>query len=141
MAWISPVTSRTSTSKYNFSDVNRVDNNTQYLRDYIEDELLLPLVLPETYTTKDNTGLGYASMINELENNINAIRDYLGYDPTGWATLNATWLGNSYAFIYTNANDLEENQELLKTELENIQGSQIKVNEPLAICGNIPPRF
>jgi len=90
-SWQTPVYDRTNTSKYNASDTNRVDNNTRYLEEY-------------------------------METNINAIRDALGYDPLDWNTLYEDWTAvTNDRFLYTDANNLEENQAILKLNFEQIE--------------------
>jgi hypothetical protein len=141
MAWQTPVTTRTSASYYNFADVNRVDNNTDYLVDYISTYLGTSLTLTYNFTTKDNTSFGKASLINGLEENINLLKNYLGYSPVGWQTLNESWTGDSYSFVYTNANNLEVDLSLVKSDVEERVSSLLYCGEALAICGSIPPRF
>jgi hypothetical protein len=58
------------------------------------------------------------ALINLLENNINAIKNVAG-TPTGWITLLETWeAGVKDTFIYSDANNLEQDQTLLKTMVE-----------------------
>ena len=148
MAWQSTTTDRTESSYYYSSDVNRVDNNTQYLRDYIETNLGTSITLPHSYSTRNNKSFGKATLINQLEENINTLVTYLGYQPSGWAVLNMNWfgatatrVGNAYDFIYTNANNLEVDLDLIKADLEERVSALMYCGETLAIAGMNPPRF
>lgn len=117
-SWITPVTDWNASEYYNFADVNRVDNNTRYLLEYIQTNIGYVLSL-DTYTTQDINSMGTSALINLLEHNINAIRTAIGNDPLNWVTLNELWAGGS-SFSFTNANNLESDLVALKTTLENI---------------------
>jgi hypothetical protein len=128
--WITPVIDRTSSSVYNATDVNRVNNNTRYLLDY-ELRLLGYTANLSTYIERTTSSLGLASLINLLEHNINALRDALGYNPDNWVSLVELWSGNEgfNNFNWQDANNLEQNLQTLKTNFENtVQG--------LRYCGN-----
>lgn len=141
-SWQSITTDRTANSYYNFSDVNRVNNNTEYLREYINDNLGTYVIFGYTFTAKNVNSFGRQSLINGLENNINSLVTYLGYQPAGWATLSENWTdSNKYDFIYTNANNLEVDLNLIKEDVEERVGALIKCGESVAICGKIPERF
>jgi hypothetical protein len=116
--WITPVINRTASSYYNSTDVNRVNNNTRYLLNYELRTLGYTAIL-SSYTEQTTSNLGFASLINLLEHNINLIRDALGYSPNGWIQLLEVWQ-LSKTFYSTDANNLEQNLQLLKTNFENI---------------------
>ena len=117
-SWITTVTDRTEKSKYNATDVNRVDNNTRYLEEYLETNIGAIVDL-STYTTKDKTSLGKASLIELLEKNINTVKDFFGYDPLTWVTLAEDWAGGD-SFLYSDANNLEKNLDTIKLNFEQI---------------------
>lgn len=117
-SWVSPIIDRTATSYYNYTDPNRVDNNTRYLEEYVEAYIGYTINL-EAYTTSTKTTLPTNEQINLLERNINEVRDALTYDPSGWITLDESWVGGD-TFVYTDANALEQNLSTLKTNFENI---------------------
>jgi len=120
-SWQTPVYDRTNTSKYNASDTNRVDNNTRYLEEYMESNIGYTVDL-DTYSTATVSTLPTVDTINTLESNINAIRDALGYDPLDWNTLYEDWTAvTNDRFLYTDANNLEENQAILKLNFEQIE--------------------
>jgi hypothetical protein len=119
-SWETPITDRTQASYYNYTDPNRVDNNNRYLEEYVEAYVGYVIDL-EAYTTATKTTLPTVETINLLERNINEIRDALTYDPNGWVTLGEDWTaGTKDAFDYEDANNLEVNQVILKTNFENI---------------------
>ena len=128
MAWITSVTDRTSSSYYNITDANRVDNNTRYLESYAESNLNFNITLDD-YTTATVDTLPTVALINLLENNINTVRDGLTYDPLSWVTLLENWIKDTNdVFIYTNANNLETDLDLLKLNFE-------QINDGLRKCG------
>ena len=122
-SWETPVTNRTSTSKYNYTDPNRVDNNSRYLEEYIEANIGYPITL-DAYTTQTVNSLPTNALINLLEGNINAIKDAIGFTPTGWQALSEAWAGGQ-AFLFTDANNLETDLTLLKTMAENIYAAMV----------------
>lgn len=118
--WITPVTDRTSESFYNYTDVNRVDNNIRYLKEYVDANVGLVATL-QTYTTQNNSTYGTSELMNLLESNINTVKEVLSYDPPSWVTLAESWVGNnSDDFTYINANNLEQNLATLKYNFEQI---------------------
>jgi hypothetical protein len=123
LAYITSITNRDNTSKYNVSDTNRVDNNTNYLADFLLSELAIPTTLPYTYATQVNTNWGRFSLINGLEENINEVLTNLGVTPLGWITLLEAWASGDYTFIFTNANNLEQDLDLLKDTSEKMVAS------------------
>jgi hypothetical protein len=127
-SWQTPITDRaeidvinkTSKGYYNYTDPNRVDNNTRYLEEYVEANIGYTITL-SAYTTSTVSTLPTVAQINGLEANINAVRDGLGYDPADWITLNEDWEAEvNDEFLYTNANNLEQNLLTLKENFEDI---------------------
>ena len=127
--WLTPVTNRTSSSYYNSSDTNRVDNNSNHLRHYALYYLLInPTLL--SYSVKYKESLPTNGTINRLEGSINALKDtVIGANPITWVTLDENWQGDSYGFLYTNANNLEANQ-------ANLLSTFIKIYESQRYCNN-----
>lgn len=119
MAWVEPIYNRTSTSKYNTTDTNRVNTNTEYMADYLNTNGLGIIAL-EAYVTPTTASLGRVEVINLLERNINKLSAYLGTPPL-YTVLNAGWGGiDGYSFMYNHANRLEQNLQVLKDIAENI---------------------
>lgn len=127
--WQTTVTDRTSDSYYNASDTERVNNNNEYLKEYANDYLDIAVTLLG-YTTKTKSSLPRNGTINRLEGSINALKDtVVGTDPLNWITLDENWQGDSYGFLYTNANNLEVNQ-------ANLFEVFIKIYESQRYCNN-----
>lgn len=142
MAWILPVYDRTDQSYYNKSDIDRLNNNITYLKDLIE-AYTSTILVPATTETITKKSFGRASLINTIESNINLIKDYLGYSPLGWVTLTEDWISKVYDFVFTNANNLERNLELLNIELTYIVTflEYYRCGSPRIICGGGFPIF
>ena len=122
--WLTPVYDRTSSSYYNFGDTNRVADNNIHLAHYALYYLLIDPTLAG-YTVKYKDSLPTIGTINRLENSINSLKDtVIGSNPVGWITLNENWVGDTYSFVYTNANNLEKNQEILLSYFYKIYQSQ-----------------
>lgn len=129
MAWVAPVTTWTSAGYMNFADFNRIEANTDYLRDYITTNIGTAPATTGIKTDWDNTGLPYANVINKLEGNVQALRNIFTGDPTGWQTLITTWKTLD-AFDYADANRIETDLGLLKTMAENVVAG-------LLYCGDV----
>lgn len=102
-SWITPVTSWTSGSYYNFSDFNRVENNIAYLQEYL---VSLGYAVPAVtvITARTNTSYDQVSSINRIESNLNTIRNNF-YTPTAWSPT-ITWTAQT-KFTDTIANRWE----------------------------------
>jgi hypothetical protein len=143
MSWVTPITNRTSTSKYNATDINRIVDNIIYLQSDILSNLLNNVTLPYTISTQTTSSLGYASLINHIEANINVLYDYFNSTFQNWVTLLETWSGNSYSFMYTNANNLELNLLILYTNLQQMKAflDFYRCGSSRVICGGGFPTF
>ena len=119
MAWETSIYDRTNISTWEYTDPNRVDNNSQYLKDFIEINIGIIVTL-DAYTTQTINDLPTVGLINLLEKNINIIKDSSDI-PSNWITLYENWVaGTNDIFIYTNANNLEIDQYLLKIMFESV---------------------
>lgn len=125
MAWITPKTDFTADDYYNYSDFNRVENNTNYLRDYLI-SLGYKVPLIEIKTNRDNINIDFLSSMNRIEDNIEVIKNTFIKSSEH---LNKAWtLG--LGFSYLDANRLEENLRYLKYYSERVPDSYI-------YCGTI----
>lgn len=110
MAWQTPKINWLLTDYYNFADLNRVENNTQYLANmlgnYLGQTITLNVVLNRTMTRFE-----YFDSLNRIESNIALLVSKL-YTPIGWEASKTTWSSNQ-AFGYSDANRLERNLFLL----------------------------
>jgi len=93
MAWVTPVTDWVTTDYINFSDFNRVEGNTEYLKDELVNSFGKSISIT-TDETWDNTGTPYYDEINRMESNINTIKTNW-VEPTGWVTPKTDWVTDS----------------------------------------------
>jgi hypothetical protein len=127
VAWITPKTDWAVSDYYNYADLNRVENNTDYLADYIATFAAHPS-LTSIKTDWAKTDLVFKAVLNKVENNIAALRSTLAATPTGWITLVTDWESLD-KFDYIDANRLETDLVLLKQMAENITAALLN-------CGN-----
>lgn len=110
MAWITPKTDWLASDFYDFSDLNRVENNIEYVR------LRLGVIgysVPSMTFIKDRTNKSYdlLSSINRIESNIDQLASSFVYPP-GWLPL-VFWQPDT-KFTEYHANRWESNVSLLK---------------------------
>ncbi len=134
-AWQTPVTSWVATNYYNFGDLDRVEQNTEYLRD----EFLLlgygaattTFVYPRTRTSFNQ----YKTDLNRIENNIKALADAT-WEPVGWTTPITDWASVSQGFGFADAIRLEQNLLYLYNMLQNLEDAYLYCGDAQAsICG------
>lgn len=111
MAWLNPKTDWGKTDYYNADDLNRVENNTLEVANYLRN-ILYTIPLENTITDRDTTSIDFISSINRVERNIDAIKNYF-LTPPGWVNKKVWILG--IGFDYTDANRLESNLNSLYT--------------------------
>ena len=137
MAWITPTLDWdgvTAGKKYfNYEDWNRVENNTEYLKDAIEVMGYTP-AMGAINTSWDNTGIPYKSVLNRIEGNILALKD-ASFEPLVWEAPKTNWVSAYDAFDYDAANRLENNLYNLKIMFEEIQAAYLQCGHPQSICG------
>lgn len=134
MAWTTPKTNFTATDYYNFSDINRVESNTEYLYN-----LLLSIgysaSVSSFISTRINTAIEYYDSLNRVEGNIKALKD-ASYQPIGWLSPKINWQSVVDNFSYIDANRLESNLDNLKTMIDNIISGYLYCGDTLtSICG------
>lgn len=73
MPWMTPKTDWTANENYNALDINRVEINTQHLRDYLAS---IDYPVPQITTVTNRTEVSYdtVSSINRIEANIERMR-------------------------------------------------------------------
>lgn len=123
-SWIAPKTNWTSSDFYNYADLNRVENNTEYLKDYFSNLGYVPSTTTIT-TNRTKASIEYFDSLNRIESNIKAIKE-ASFEPVGWIEPYTTWVSVSKIFSYVDANRLESNLVFLKTMIENIE-AEIKI--------------
>ena len=105
MAWITPKTDWDSDDYYNYGDLNRVENNTDYICDLINTHFIT-LTLT-TILTRDNSSIDFYDSLNRIENNILTLKNSL-HEPIEWVEPKTTWQSLDF-FNYVDANRLEDN--------------------------------
>ena len=109
MAWINPVLNWTKEDTYEAIDLNRVENNTEYisslLSQYGYTRGITTIVKNRTITSYDDI-----VSINRVESNLDKLK-HCFYTPTDWRN-SKTWIANM-KFDYSDAYRYENNLNLL----------------------------
>jgi hypothetical protein len=126
MAWITPKTDWTTEDYYNYGDLNRVENNTDYLKTELNNLGYLPSI-NTINTARDNTTIEFYDSLNRVESNIKALKDS-SYEPLSWITPQTDWASVSQPFSYIDANRLENNLLNFKTMVD-------RLKEDIRYCG------
>lgn len=121
VAWIEPKVNWTSTDYYNYTDLNRVENNTNEVANFLR-SIYYDIPSLTTVTNRDYNSIDLVSSINRVESNIQAIKDnfisIVGYEPR------KVW-GNGQTFGYKEANRLENNLSLMWKWSKVVKNNQI----------------
>lgn len=121
---ITPKTDWTSDDYHNAEDLNRVEYNTQFVAEFLEN-IGYTIPLDTVITNRTIDYIDFISSINRVEQNLDSIRENFitppGYEPM------KTWT-NKMGFSYKDANRLENNLELLYEWAKNVY-------ENLKYCG------
>ena len=106
---ITPKLDWTKDDYYNADDLNRVEANTQFIKQYLES---IYYIVPAESFVVDRTlsYLDFLSSINRIEENINIIKNSF-LTPPGWQNKKTWTLGKG--FSYLDANRLENNLDIL----------------------------
>ena len=113
MAWQTPKTDWDTSDYYNYSDLNRVENNTSEIADLIATYATRPGIV-STNTSRTKTSIEYYDSLNRIENNISLLKDAIT-EPENWETLKTDWVSVVEIFDYSDANRLENNLSELYT--------------------------
>jgi hypothetical protein len=132
-SWTTPVTDWTSSDYYNYGDVNRVEGNTEYVKDLLISAGYSPS-LASIVKTWANTSILFYDDLNRIENNIKALKD-CSYEPLNWITPVTDW-ATLDVFDYNDAIRLESNLYELKTMVDNIISAFLKCGTFKAGQGN-----
>jgi hypothetical protein len=103
--WINPKTNWTNEDYYNAEDINRVENNTLEVANYLND-LQYVISLETVKTDRNMTSIDFLSSINRIERNIDTIKNNFLIPPDYQNKKNWT-LG--MGFSYLDANRWENN--------------------------------
>ena len=108
---ITPKTNWVASDYYNADDLNKVEANTQYVAEYLENmSYIMPVLVINT--GRDITHIDFISSINRVEDNIESIKNKF-ITPIGWQDKKNWVIGKG--FDYMDANRLETNLYLLYT--------------------------
>lgn len=142
-SWTTPITDWDGVSVnrtyYNFGDLDRVEENTEYLKDEFETIGYNSNTTTFTYP-RTNASIDFKDSLNRIESNLKAIKDAT-YAPLLWETPKTDWVSVLDFFGYTEANRLEKNCLGLYTMLNNIIDSYMPTGHPSAVCGKGNVRF
>lgn len=135
MPWQTPKTDWVITDiDYDHEDLNRVEDNTLYLKQLFKEIGYTATFTPGTVWSPNNC-LIYAEDWERIEQNIKNIAD-ASYTPSlNWETPKTNWTAILDSFDYTSANRLEKNLETLYQQYQNILSAYIYCGDPLTICG------
>ncbi|GLC88708.1 hypothetical protein LYSBPC_18350 [Lysinibacillus piscis] len=106
--WIAPKLDWSSSDFYNFEDLNRVENNTEVIADFVRYFIAGPPL--NTVYNRDMKHIDFADSLNRIESNQHLLRQRL--TPAGWLPNKLDWKAND-AFSYIDAHRLEHNLNLL----------------------------
>ncbi|MEC1177611.1 hypothetical protein P9B03_03870 [Metasolibacillus meyeri] len=106
--WIAPKLDWVSSDFYNFEDLNRVENNTEVVADFVRYFIAIPPL--NIVTNRDMQYVEFADSLNRIEGNQNLLRQRV--TPVGWLPNKLDWKAND-AFSYIDAQRLERNLNLL----------------------------
>lgn len=120
MAWITPKINFTHEDYYNYSDFNRVENNTRELRDYLN-SLGYNIPSLNIIQDRDNRYIDFLSSINRIENNIEIIKNNF-IEPPWYAKKD--WIFG-IGFSYMDANRIERNLDQLMSYGKKLEKSFI----------------
>lgn len=101
--WIHPKTDWTGEDYYNFKVLNRVENNTEYLKELLN--ILGHNIDIDTMSNRDIKHIEFAESLNRIESNINKLKIY---PILNWIPVKTDWQDND-PFSYKDANRLENN--------------------------------
>ena len=130
MAWIKAKVNWTKDDYYNFGDLNRVENNTEYLKDEFLSIGYRPSITL-VVKNRDNTRFEFYDDLTRVESNILALKN-ASYQPLEWIIPKVNWQDLD-AFDYNDANRLEKNLVELKATMELIEASLPRCGS--LICG------
>lgn len=99
----------TSEDYYNFEDLNRVENNTLEIANYLR-AIQYTIPLETVKTDRDMTSIDFLNSINRVERNIESIKNNF-LTPPNWQDKKIWSLG--MGFDFRDANRLENNLKLL----------------------------
>ena len=133
-SWTTPKTDWDETDYYNYGDLNRVENNTEYVKDLMNSAGYDPVMSAYTQN-RTNESIEYYDSLNRVEGNILALKQ-CSYEPLTWQTPKTDWESVVDNFDFEDANRLESNLLGLKEMTDNIILGFLKCGDAqTSICG------
>jgi hypothetical protein len=117
--WITQKKNWNKEDYYNFEDLNRVEKNTQYVKEQCENILNYQFSVFNFVKNRDNTRFEFAEDLNRIEGNILALKN-ASYEPLVWVNPKTNWQDLD-SFDKDDANRLENNIDNLKEMIEDIE--------------------
>jgi len=134
-SWQTPKIDWVATDYYNFDDLDRAEQNTEYIYDEFVSIGYVAGVTTFTYPRTRTSFDQYDDDFNRIENNILAIKDAT-WEPLTWTTPYTSWTSVSKGFGYIDSNRIEQNLLYLKQMLDNITDAFLYCGDAQAsICG------
>ena len=128
--WQTPKTDWTSVDYYLAGDLNRVENNTIYIREkLLEEKYSVPEITTKTNWTQED--VLFAADFNRIENNIKQIADVY-FTNSEFEALKTDWVPMD-AIDYTFANRIENNLAILNMIVMTMKSQYIHTG--VGICG------
>lgn len=119
MPWVTPITNWSSSSIYNYNDINRVESNMDYVRSELiaigYDVPNMTFVVNRNYTSYD-----LLSSVNRIETNLEALKNSF-VEPPNWLDT-ITWTADT-RFTNYHANRWESNVLLIHDYVALVQQS------------------
>lgn len=126
-SWVTPIIDWDGTTAgrkyYNFGDIDRVEQNTEYLYDEFVAIGYIPAITTFTYPRTTKT-IDFFDDLNRIENNILAIKNAT-WEPLVWTTPQITWASVQQSFSFVDTNRIEQNLLYLYNMLNNIKDAYI----------------
>lgn len=132
MAWQTPITNWTIQDYFNYTDFNRIENNSDAIATLLQ-TCGYNLTLT-TITSRDYSTLDFYDSLNRIESNILALYNCYAVAPPGWITPKTTWTYDQ-PFSYVDTNRMEENELALYNMISGIIQEYPVCGQSLAICG------
>lgn len=112
---------------YNAEDLNRIEEDTQYIADLISSFKVPAVALDTVIADRDKTSIEFYDSLNRLEGNIQALCDSF-YTPPDFIETKTNWRSGQY-FDYIEANRLENSLLLLFNLVQNTLDAFVYCNQ------------
>lgn len=111
--WITSKTDWKINDYYNYADLNRVEENTDYLKNLLTVVVGITPTITGLTTNRTNTRFEFYDDLNRIEGNILNLKESF-YKPIDWETPKTTWFDTEQGFKNADANRLEKNLDAMR---------------------------